>query len=517
MSAPGYRKLVDPAHPLIGNLSGEGGRLEKRGALDAAVARVRHHFTYRPSRGAVGFDKLLDARTKGPEAPSFANCLDMSAVLVSCLRRAGFSPSEAFIVVCDRLWLGGRARADFHACVLVLLEGAMIWLDPEDLHIVETTGAALLERYKVHVVFNDCYVHVTRVEQQRILSRNMPHSGLQCFLFGQAEPATQAVLDDAAFRAAIAGFFRDGRFDVPDPSLAERAIAAGLLSRREDGGVDAGQRLVTTSAEAERELHAAVAVHVDRYLGITAETLPQLRRAYEACSAAAQFPWSDVCHSIVAGMFLDLAIGAEIHIREEVSDKHGSHVVWAFENITAQNGFGVRWLALPRSQFGVVQMWHVRVNRPALRLDSAMVSFLASHALGQPVALGGPHGVYLRFAKLLRGNTITIPVFLPDDAERLLEPLLSGAARIVREATMPALQSMSGMSAWKAVGEDENHRHAAVRLLLEYAIDRVIDAGLLEPFPNGNVAAPAPSWGTFLWIEPAGRPMRLVRDASLEA
>jgi hypothetical protein len=56
----------------------------------------------------------------------------------------------------------------------------------------------------------------------------------------------------------------------------------------------------------------------------------------------------------------------------------------------------------------------------------------------------------------------------------------------------------------QAVGCGDASRHAGVRLILEYGIDRVISAGLIDPFPEG---AEIPlHLGRWLWREPAGGP-----------
>lgn len=137
-----------------------------------------------------------------------------------------------------------------------------------------------------------------------------------------------------------------------------------------------------------------------------------------------------------------------------------------------------------------------------------MVELLAAHARGERVALGGPDALYLRFAKLLRGSEIIIPTFLPDDTERMLAALGPSASRIVEQALLPAIEEVKRLPSWGEVDRSESYRHAAVRLLLEYATDRVVDAGLLAPFPEG--VGVASTWGTWLWIEPDHRPAKLV-------
>lgn len=335
---------------------------------------------------------------------------------------------------------------------------------------------------------------------------------LTCFLYGQIDPAIEGVLDEPGFRQVLEACLHHGRFTQGEgegAGLVGRAQACGLLERTDDGAFRPGPRLVIMSAAMERAFHAVVAPLVEAELGIVAETVPLLQEAYGACSTAARFGWPEVCHTVVAAMLLDLAVGVELHLAEDVGRTSGPGVVWAFERLTAQNGFGVRMTTAPDGRAAFSQMWHVRVKRAPLGVAPGMVELLARHARGEEVALGGREGLYLKFMKLLRGSEITIPVFLPEDTEQLLAPLREGASRIVRDVVLPAFERVKQeQPLWRELDRSESYRHSAMRLLLEYAIDRVVEAGVIPAFPEGEGVPLA--WGTWLWIEPPDRPAQLI-------
>src|SRR5689334_13934518 len=101
MTAPGYRAHVEPAHPLLFEVFHSLPRSAGRAGLEAAIADLRGHFVYRPVRGRLGFDRLREARADDGAGPSTANCFDLSTLLVSHLRRSGWSPDEVYVVLCD--------------------------------------------------------------------------------------------------------------------------------------------------------------------------------------------------------------------------------------------------------------------------------------------------------------------------------------------------------------------------------------------------------------------------------
>jgi hypothetical protein len=138
-----------------------------------------------------------------------------------------------------------------------------------------------------------------------------------------------------------------------------------------------------------------------------------------------------------------------------------------------------------------------------LGLSPAVVERLAALASGAPVLPTSPEMLYLRHLKLVRkaeaGYELQIPFFGPADTARLLPILTQGAQRLVADSIVPALDLFTEAPWWRERIVEEPLRHAAVRLILEYGIDRVIASKVLEPFPTGQ--EPAISWGRWGWEE----------------
>jgi hypothetical protein len=97
---------------------------------------------------------------------------------------------------------------------------------------------------------------------------------------------------------------------------------------------------------------------------------------------------------------------------------------------------------------------------------------------------------------------LQVPAFGASDAARLREPLEQGARRLVAGAIDPALALLKLHPWWRERVRSEAYRHVAIRLILEYGIDRVISADVCDPFPEPP-EAPV-EWGRWLWDDPAG-------------
>lgn len=501
---PGYRRHVLPEHPLLTALFGDDrGSGEPEADLRRAVEVLTSTFEYRPIRGRMGFDRILEeweART--PDKPLLINCFDLAALLVSRLRACGVSPDRAFVVLC-----GSRSGngAGFHACALLHHGPRAFWLDTVDLGAFCTTeGAALVGARRYHLVFNDQHVYFSEADKRRALSGEARRSGLRKYLYGSDDPEVRAMLEDPSFDDWAAGCFATGTFDAEALELRERAEAAGLLRRR-DGAWEAGPRLVMVSEQREREFQRMTEPLLDVYLGIAGAALPRIRRAYEETSTAASYGWEEVCHSLGAGMFLDLSVGAHLAMERSVRAHLGPSVVWVFENVSASDGFGVQWHPFGGTNHrALAQLWHVRVPRSPLGLEREVGrDLLAAAAEQEPLPQRSK--LVLTFLKLVRGGEPAVPVFHPEDSDRVLAPMLEAAERIVEEVVSPTFALLEDHPWWR---DHEGQRTAAVRLILEYITTRSVEAGLLPPFPDGEDAPP--SWGRWIWLEPPGAPSRLV-------
>lgn len=131
---------------------------------------------------------------------------------------------------------------------------------------------------------------------------------------------------------------------------------------------------------------------------------------------------------------------------------------------------------------------------------------LASISRGEAVGSHPRELLALKHLKLVRTVAGSlqpqIPAFGASDTARLRGPLEEGARRLVTGAIDPALELLEGHPWWRERLRSEAYRHVALRLILDYGIDRVISAGVCDPFPEGP-EAPV-EWGRWLWDDPEG-------------
>ncbi|MEO1084185.1 MAG: hypothetical protein AAFY88_08075, partial [Acidobacteriota bacterium] len=160
---------------VFGDVSPEAASDATVETLEEALGVLRRLFVYRPIRGRAGFDQLLaDVKAASPGERSVINCYDMSCLLGSFCRSAGWSAEEAFVVFCDRRLTEEMARVDFHACNLLRIAGETYWVEPERLEVRRWTGEEILQEYKIRMVFNDKHIYFTEDEKRRVVMADIP-------------------------------------------------------------------------------------------------------------------------------------------------------------------------------------------------------------------------------------------------------------------------------------------------------------------------------------------------------
>lgn len=465
-----YRDFVRPAHPLVAELFGHAS--DPAGALDGTLAVLRQRASYGASYGHRSFDELHAAYRQTPEGRVPLNCLALSAILTSRLRAAGVPSDEVFVVLGSRRdYPPQSGRQELHAWTLVRDAGRLRWIDPASLEPEEASADAWLDRHSVQLLFNDQRVVLFPAEIRRLLA-GPGADAFRVYLYGEVSAEARAAVQQPGVQRGLRSFFTGGRtaeaspFEGESDATMRAALACGALTL--DGARYApGPRLVLVNRRASRALRAGMDHALDRYLAVAAETIARLKTSYAACQAAERFAWPQVVHAVAAGMFLDLAVGARLGLAAALRREQGGHVVWAFEEIESVNGYGVVWAEYAQSRTGVAQLWHRTVRRKPMPGDA-------------------------------------IPVFGPQDTARLIAPLSEGADRLVAEAVTPILDLASRHSSWQHLRTRSSLTQAVARLVLEYGVDRVIDAGLIDPFPAGGDMPAA--WGRWMWREPAEGP-----------
>jgi hypothetical protein len=330
-------------------------------------------------------------------------------------------------------------------------------------------------------------------------------SKVRLILYGAEDAGLRHLMGDQLFIAAINEIARRGRCENGREMLAacERSLDFGLL-QRVDSALVPGPNLVLVDSEAESGLAAALQLDLGVYAGILHEALPALRSVYETLPAAQLFGWSEVVHTIVAGFVMDLGVGREVYrqgygLREDTTRS----VLWAFAGQGPVNPFGVQCQRCAEGDGGLSQLWHRTVTRPRLQATSELVTELLLLANGTLADVSGASWLLLRQQRIVErrpsGFALLIPSF---DAAALhhLQQVCDGvAAKIVSQAIVPVLRRCSALYGWTQLDRTPCVQHAALRLILEKATDRLVDAEILASFPTA--ASVAPSWGRWLWSE----------------
>jgi len=318
-----------------------------------------------------------------------------------------------------------------------------------------------------------------------------------------------ALLRERSFQSLVGRLFRAEAPALPPepPPVWEEAVRLDLLAAAGDG-YRAGRRLVLIPAAAGRGVADLLRPALARYAEIAADTGARLRAAYGATAAAERFAWPEVSHALLAGLFLDLAMGREVLRSGRISRRPtGDAVLWAFQEISAESSIGVSVVpAAPPCRAAFAELWHRRFRRTGPRPGPALVEILARIARGEPAGGSSRDLLLLKHFRLVRtaGGVprLQVPAFGAGDAARLRGPLEQGARRLVAEAIDPALELLERHPWWRERVRSEAYRHAALRLILDHGIDRVLAAGVCDPFPD--LPGVPVAWGRWLWDDPAG-------------
>lgn len=339
------------------------------------------------------------------------------------------------------------------------------------------------------------------------------------YMFGERSPEIAALLREQSFHSLVGKLFRAEEPALPcePPAIWADAVRLDLLA---SAGATAppgqpaairyraGRRLVVIPAAAERGVAELLRPALARYVEIAGDTGARLRAVYGGTTAAERFSWPRVSHSLLAGLFLDLATGQEVLRSGRVARRPtGDSVIWAFQSASAENAYGVSVVpAGPPHRAAFAELWHRRTRQAEPRLGPALVEMLARIARGEPAGGSPKELLVLKHLRLVRTSggapRLQVPAFGDSDTARLRGPLEQGARRLAAGAIDPALELLERHPWWHDRVRSEAYRHVALRLVLDYGIDRVISAGVCDPFPDP--AETPVEWGRWLWDDPEG-------------
>lgn len=495
----GYRHHIDPNHRVLERLFGPT-VLSGSEALARALSVLPKRFEYQAYRGTVSFDELFDGVDFESGQRGGLNCSALSFLLASELRRAGFSPREVFVGLGESRAMAREGRSDFHAWVFLRRDGVLWSIDPMGFTPERVDPEELRGRLRLHVVLNDKYQFFVEEEKWRALAGRVRCLAYQSYLYGQASPDLNAFMADPRFPLLLARLLAPASAASVEEGFLDRGRAIGVISA---GGDAPGPRLSLIAAAVEESFHEFAQVYLDRELTLVHEAALAARTTYESTVTGGRWPWSVVEHTILAGLFLDMSIGVGLDLGRQVHSIHGQSVIWSFEQISAENAYGVHWVPGTSLDRGFGQLWHRAVPRPKLQVNPDMVDRLHTRARHEAIAPDPRADLWLRHLKLLSADSSAsphVPYFDRASSSRLAAVLLGRARRLIEEAIVPCLDRAA--VELDPVFRRPEARYAGVRLLLEYISDRAVDAGILSPFDTA--AAHDDRWGRWLWEEPDG-------------
>ena len=329
-------------------------------------------------------------------------------------------------------------------------------------------------------------------------------NGPRLYVYGTGDPRLSRLLDSPSFSQLVARLMKNG---VIEPSAAEAALLDDCLTSellvRELSGFVPGPRLVLAPAAIVAPFTGVIAGHLNDYAAVASAALPLLRRAFLRTGPAKCFDWAHIQHVVLAGMFLDLAVGSCLWTTGIIHRRYCDTVLWAIDTAASRNPFGVQWIGSRTRRCAIAQLWHADVTRPPLRLAESDAGWLCAAASGNAVAYDPRMLLRLRYLGFVSRSAdalrVTVPAFAPADCERLFPVLIECAMDLVRRVVRPLLADVDRFQPDGSMAQD-SWRHVLIRLLLEAGIDRVVESGLCDPFPVG---VPPVEWGRWSWEESA--------------
>ena len=494
-----FTAFIRPGHPLLGRLfTPPRGGAYLAAALEDLAARTR----YVPGPPGHRPFEQFEHDAEAAAGPLPLNCLNRCAVLVSQLRARGASESEVFVAIGTRR--RDRLSPRVHAWVAIRARGMLLWIDPIDIAPQRLSVEEIRTRFVLSIVFNDRHAYVTAAEQEQALASGPAHGPRTC-VYGHADLRVLGIATRPAFAQLLQPLFRDGEGNSTDvdPELLREAEALDLVSVQ-GSRYHGSRRLTVVPATAEEDLRGMLAPQLDEYIDAFAQWIPRLHDAYAASRTARDFDWPQVAHTIMAGMVADVGVGRRLALHDIAQERHGATVVWAFEQISARNPFGVVWISGHEATSGIGQLWHHSVWRKPMMLGVKAVSALERLAGGEDC--DAREHLYLKHLDLVESSgtrvRVKIPIFHPEDVARLSPLIRQTSEALVTRAVNPAIARVHDSPWWKAQGNDTATRLAAVRLFLEYCTDRLVSDHLMPPFPAGPAVPLA--WGRWIWLEPSG-------------
>jgi hypothetical protein len=298
------------------------------------------------------------------------------------------------------------------------------------------------------------------------------------------------------------------------------ALVAQSLFERSGRSLRFGRKLIFINRITTTQLLSIANKVSQAYARIIGDELIKLKSFIPLIKTNNYRPdWTDVAHSIVAGLIIDLGVRSEMLSAGIIIEQPDDFWVWTFEGGTgSRNSFGVQvWIA--QNSPGVFDhLWHKGMRRVSdLKIDGADVTLMQDifERRGEgSILTNAQHerAVKLAFYGLLakpgKEYVVNVPVLAGSAGKAICFEITRISATILTQAVVPAMSEAEKVFRTAGLTRiGDNHRHAFARLLLECSIDQVIERGLVPEFP----VLAKNNWGAWLTLNDCVSDLRIGR------
>lgn len=439
------------------------------------------------------------------------NCFSLSCLVASALRRLG-TPEHAVAV-----FIGcPKAHPDLvHAYVLTLGKepGYVAVVEPELMKAMDFPLEEFWAKYRIYCLFNDRF-EVTSRDEERVwllkLVQNSngvsgPEAGTvagKAATTSDSQTAAKKSVQWIAYGAvnqACRDIFQQLTTQNESDSSAEFLATLDAQYRARIAVVPAAvtAQLTRIAIDAAQNYFKIISSEMDAIHG--------LARCFR--HSGKQLEWTDLAHIVIAGLLVDLGVREQLLRTATIKEQPDDFWIWGFEGGTgARNSFGIRLQEGEGKGAVFFELWHCRSKRPQmLKIDTRDIRLLKSMSegrLGEVSDLSSEdqhRAIKLAFYRLCSKTngtyTANIPVLAEPGAEAVHGEISRIAGLLTSQAVMPALEEADKIYALEfSASPADIFRHAFARLLMEHAMDRLIEGNALPAFP----LQPDYGWGCWL-------------------
>jgi hypothetical protein len=534
MAATRYSDRVQPGnsavHPIaaaVARFAGNQEGMTDREWLAAAAGYFLESFQFVDTRGPVPIEETVRSRR--------GNCLALSCLLASALKHLGVLKGGVAVFAGCRLLQPER----LHAYVLTHGEkpGELTLVDPQFMKPMNLSLQGFWERHRVYVLFDDSQETTSNDAMRAWLANLARASAYQEPSSGAGMNPGPAGLSRADSTKEDSALAKDGPHVMasPDGKALQRIewivygtpaavcgeIAKQLRANSGDGpserrSLGIMDRLNLSSERLDaldpqwRTKVAVVPEKVARQLARLAHKSSQtysrviaaemvrleglarhFRREERRCS------WDELSHIVTAGMVIDMGLRDQLLHLGLIEQQPIDFWMWIFEGGTgATHGFGVRLRGSNQEEGTFHELWHSSTRRPhPLKIDLADIALLRSLARPGGRAANDlnveeqKQALKLSFFHLCSRRDgryiLNLPVLAAPDGEavraevrRICGDIMTGTVRRAMEEAAQIYSSEFSSSV------ADIFKHAFARVLMEHAMDRVLEHKLIGPFPS---------------------------------